>query len=117
MKQPLAVVLVVVGLTGIVKGQSISADEKAIRELIARADARGRGGPLVTPDSIAWPDDFKRPSVAGERPEQVDGIQNRVGIQEGKTQIRRIDIAQSNDLAYGSVNKTLRMTKPMRAAR
>ena len=43
---------------------------------------------------------FKRPAVAGERPEQVDGIQNRVGIQEGKTQIRRIDIAKSNDLAY-----------------
>ena len=45
MKQTLAVVLVVVGLTGLVKGQSISADEKAIRDLIARADARGRGGP------------------------------------------------------------------------
>ena len=100
------------------EAQSPSADERAIRDLIARYD---KGEPVArTDDVIIWSGDFKRPTVgsperealpANQRPsaarvpgspsERVPGSRRRV------TTPVRIEIAKSGDLAYEFSNSEL----------
>jgi hypothetical protein len=85
--------------------QSREADEKAIRELIAKLDAGTiRRADHSTAQSIFWSGAYKGP-VIGRRvaPQPIDnpGVTNRVqGSQRSKTTVRRIDIAQAGDMAY-----------------
>jgi hypothetical protein len=82
--------------------QTTSADERAIRELIARY---GQGEPVArTDDQIFWTGAYKRPTVGSERGEEIpSGRQpsERVpGSQRNKTTPIRIEVAKSGDLAY-----------------
>ena len=100
------------------EAQSQSADERAIRDLIARYD-QGESVPR-TSDEIFWTGDFKRPRIGSEereplpsdlRPssaripgspsERVPGSRRRV------TTPVRIEIAKSGDLAYEFSNSEL----------
>ncbi len=94
------------------EAQSQSADERAIRDLIARYDDKGAAAVAHTDDTIYWTGPFKRPSVGSEErdplppdlqpssapppgaPERVLGSRRRV------TTPVRIEIAKSGDLAY-----------------
>ena len=93
------------------EAQSPSADERAIRDLIARYDA----GESVasTTDTIYWTGPFKRPTVGSEAREPLPPDQQptstrapgapseRVpGSRRRVTTPVRIEIAQSGDLAY-----------------
>ena len=78
--------------------QSNSADEKAIRDLIAKVDA-GQQTP-ETADSVFFSGAMKRPRVGRDaKAETFDSVKNRTG-QKTKTSIQRIDIAKSGDMAY-----------------
>jgi ketosteroid isomerase-like protein len=78
--------------------QNISADEKAIRDLIA-ADDSGKPRSL-TADSIFWSGAYKRPSVRGqEKPEPMPGLEGRASTKQ-KTKVRRIEVSKSGDMAY-----------------
>jgi hypothetical protein len=101
------------------QGQSQSADERAIRDLIARYD---RGESVArTDDTIYWTGPFKWPTVGSEErdplppdlqpssarapgapSERVPGSRRRV------TTPVRIDIAKSEDLAYEFSNSEVR---------
>jgi hypothetical protein len=100
------------------EAQSPSADERAIRDLIARYDK----GESVTPtdDVIFWTGDFKRPTVGSLRGEAIPADQRpssarvpgspsaRVpGSRRRVTTPVRIDIATSGDLAYEFSNSEL----------
>lgn len=100
MDRVLAMAFVVVSVSGAVGGQSISTDEKAIRDLIAAGDA---GEPLPeTSDSIFWSGLYKKPRVrgTGDKPEMVAGNADRISGGTTKTTVRRIEVARSGDLAY-----------------
>jgi ketosteroid isomerase-like protein len=91
--------LVVFALTsGSVLAQPASADEAAIRDLIARLDS---GEAIAhTEDSIFWSGAFKQPVVGREKPVPIQGSAERVGPAKSRTTVRRIDVSQSRDLAY-----------------
>jgi hypothetical protein len=82
--------------------QSMSADEKQIRDLITAAD--GGKAPPRSQDRIFWSGAYKRPVVGNEQGEEIPGEErpsNRVpGSQRTVTNVRRIEIAKSADLAY-----------------
>jgi hypothetical protein len=82
--------------------QSMSADEKQIRELIAAED-KGKAPPR-TADRIFWSGAYKRPTVGNQSGDPIpdeDQPANRVeGSQRTRTTIRRIEVAKSGDLAY-----------------
>ena len=78
--------------------QTISAEEKAIRDQIALLDG---GKPLAyTEDSIFWSGAYKRPVVGQEKPVPTPVTENRVGPTKPQTTVRRIDVSQSGDMAY-----------------
>lgn len=115
----LAAASILVSIALSAEAQSQSADERAIRGLIARYD---KGESVArTDDFIFWSGEFKRPTVGSEareplplerRPssarapgapsERVAGGRRRV------TTPVRIDIAESGDLAYEFSNSELR---------
>src|SRR5688500_14568148 len=78
--------------------QSMSADEKAIRDQIALLDS-GKP-PAYTEDSIFWSGAYKRPVVGREKPVPTPVTENRVGPTKPKTTVRRIEVSQSGDMAY-----------------
>jgi hypothetical protein len=91
--------------------QSPSADERAIRELIARYDTGDRVS--HADDIVFWTGDFKRPTIGSQRGEPIpaearpssarpaDSLSERVpGSRRRITTPVRIDIAKSGDLAY-----------------
>jgi hypothetical protein len=91
--------------------QTESADERAIRDLIARYD-RGESVPH-TDDQIYWTGPFQRPTVGSQKPEPLPRDQQpsnprgpgapseRVpGARRRVTTPVRIEIATSRDLAY-----------------
>jgi hypothetical protein len=98
--------------------QSPSADERAIRDLIARYD---RGESVArTDDTIYWTGPFKRPTVGSEErdplPPELQPSSARVpgapsdrtpGSRRRVTTPVRIEIAKSGDLAYEFSNSTL----------
>jgi hypothetical protein len=111
-----AAVLASIGASA--EAQSQPADERAVRDLIARYD-QGESVPR-TSDVIFWTGDFKRPAIGSEereplpadrRPssarvpgapsERVPGSRRRV------TTPVRIEIAKSGDLAYEFSNSEL----------
>ena len=82
---------------------STQTDEQLIRGLIAAADDGTKPLP-TTEDRIVWSAAYKRPVVGSERGEEVAGerqVSNRVpGSERIKTQIRRLEVSGSGDLAY-----------------
>jgi hypothetical protein len=101
------------------EAQSLSADERAIRDLIARYD----NGESVsrTDDVIYWTGDFKRPTVGSQQPEALPADQRpssaRVPgspserVPGGRRRVTtpvRIEIARSGDLAYEFSDSELR---------
>jgi hypothetical protein len=101
------------------EAQSQSADERAIRDLIARYD-RGEPVPL-TDDTIYWTGPFKKPTVGSQRGEPLPADQQpssgrapgapseRVpGSRRRLTTPVRIEIAASGDLAYEFSNSEVR---------
>ena len=101
------------------EAQSQSADERAIRDLIARYD---KGESVSrTDDMVYWTGDFKRPTVGSQKPEGLPADQRpssaRVPgspserIPGGRRRVTtpvRIEIAKSGDLAYEFSNSELR---------
>ena len=116
-----AVVLTALGISA--AAQTPSADERAIRDLIARYDS----GESVarTADDILWTADFARPVIGRQRggfivyvdpltPEQVAAARAAAaasprvpGSRRRVTTPVRIEIAQSGDLAYEFSNSDL----------
>lgn len=100
------------------EAQSQSADERAIRDLIARYD---KGESVTrTDDEIFWTGEFKRPTVGSQKREALPADQRpssarvpgspsaRVpGSRRRVTTPVRIEIAKSGDLAYEFSNSEL----------
>jgi len=101
------------------EAQSQSADERAIRDLIARYD----NGESVsrTDDMVYWTGEFKRPTIGSQKPEalpldqrpssaRVPGsASERIpGARRRVTTPVRIEIAKSGDLAYEFSDSELR---------
>jgi len=103
------VAVVLAFATPVAQAQTPSADERAIRELIARYDQQGRQSVQQTDDTIYWTGPFKRPTVGAERPDPLPQNEqpsagaspDRVpGSRRRITTPVRIEIAASGDLAY-----------------
>jgi ketosteroid isomerase-like protein len=105
----LLAVVVVLATVGVDAQQSMSADEKQIRDLIAAEDA-GKAPPRAD-DRIFWSGAIKRPIVGSQQAEEIpdeDRPSNRVaGSQRTKTSVRRIEVAKAGDLAYEFSDSTL----------
>ena len=85
-----------------------SSDEQKIRELISLND-QGKRLP-ATSDNIFWSGPFKKPIVAPEKPDPIpdDGKPGPdVVSQTIATQVVRIEVAKSGELAYEFSNFTL----------
>lgn len=99
--QMMALTIVVTALPAAAQ-QSMSADEKQIRDLITAVD-NGKAAPR-TEDRIFWSGAYRRPIVGNEQGEEISQERqplNRVpGSQRTRTTVRRIEIAKSADLAY-----------------
>ena len=114
----LAAAAVLASLAISAEAQSQSADERAIRDLIARYD---KGESVTqTDDVIFWTGDFKRPTVGSQAPEALPADQRpssarvpgspseRVpGSRRRVTTPVRIEIATSGDLAFEFSNSEL----------
>jgi hypothetical protein len=98
--------------------QPPSADERAIRELIARYDNGDRVA--RTDDVIVWSGDFKRPTVGSEERDPLAAdlrpssarVQGAPSERVPKSRRRvttpvRIEVAKSGDLAYEFSNSEL----------
>jgi ketosteroid isomerase-like protein len=90
---------------------SNSAEEAAIRKLIAAQDRNEAMVPR-TPDNIFWSGAYKRPIVAPEKGQPFTGrggtIEDRVPrSQKTSTEVIRIVVADSGDLAYEYSKSTL----------
>jgi hypothetical protein len=106
----LAAAAVLISIAISAEAQSQSADERAIRDLIARYD-QGEAVPR-TDDVIVWSGEFKRPTVGSQRGDALPPDQRpsaaaprppsaRVpGSRRRVTTPVRIEVAQSGDLAY-----------------
>jgi ketosteroid isomerase-like protein len=86
-----------------VRGAGTNAtEEAAIRKIIAAQDAGTRAAAL--PDGIFWSGAYMRPIVGGEKPDLRPGplgVANRVpGSQKVKTEVIRVVVSDSGDLAY-----------------
>jgi hypothetical protein len=113
-----AAAAVLASITTSAEAQSQSADERAIRDLIARYD---RGESVTrTDDVVVWTGDFERPTVGSARGEALPADQRpssarvpgspsaRVpGSRRRITTPVRIEIAKSGDLAYEFSNSEL----------
>ena len=106
-----ATVIGVASIAVSAEAQTQSADERAIRDLIARYD-KGESV-LLTDDTIYWTGPFQRPTVGSQKPEPLPRDQQpssarppgvpseRVpGSRRRVTTPVRIEIATSGDLAY-----------------
>ena len=99
------------------EAQSQSADERAIRDLIARYD-QGESVPS-TDDRILWSGEFKRPIVGSQKREEIPPDQQPSARVPGAPSTRvpfsrrrvttpvRVEIARSGDLAYEFSNSEL----------
>jgi hypothetical protein len=98
-----AVVVLMAASSGTAIAQAQSADEQAIRALIADADA---GKPLPrTDDAVQWSGAYKKPYSRTQPPEEMTTGRyapgSRVpGSQRNRTTPVKIEIARSGDLAY-----------------
>jgi len=96
-----------------VRGAGTNApEEAAIRKLIAAYDEPGGNAKAPRlPDYIFWSGAFKRPFVAPEKGVPFTGarsVPNRVPVsQKAKTEVIRIVVADSRDLAYEYSKSTL----------
>ena len=84
-------------------------DEEQIRALIAQRDAGTRLP--TTPDRVLWMASFQKPIVGNETPTlrtHERGIENRVpNSEKAHTDVQRIVVSQSGDLAYEYSNGTI----------
>src|SRR5713101_542560 len=105
----LAAAAVLASITISAQAQSQSADERAIRDLIARYD-KGESVPR-TDDQILWSGEFKRPIVGSQKREELPADQQpsaRVPFSRRRvTTPVRVEIAKSGDLAYEFSNSEL----------
>jgi hypothetical protein len=108
MQRQFAIAVLTVGLfavtsSGVRGAGTNAADEAAIRKLITAGDQGTAMRPM--PDRIFWSGAYKRPRIAPEkgdpRTDVAGGMPDRVpGTQKSKTDVIRIVIADSRDLAY-----------------
>ena len=118
MPRTLAAVPVLASIAISAGAQTQSADERVIRELIARYDK----GEAVsrTDDVVYWTGDFKRPTVGSQQPEALPADQRASSARVpgspserspgGRSRVTtpvRIEIAKSGDLAYEFSNSEL----------
>lgn len=91
-------VLVISAASGLAAQQD--ADEKAIRDAVAKWDAENRVP--QTADSIFWSGAYKRPAVRGQSTSELTNRAQAAKRESSKqvTTIRRIEISQSRDMAY-----------------
>ncbi len=107
----LAAAAVVAAMAISTAAQTPSADERAIRDLIARYD-RGESVPR-TDDVIVWTGEFKRPTIGSQQSEPLPADQRPSSarapgaaserVPNSRRRVTtpvRIEIAQSGDLAY-----------------
>ena len=83
--------------------QNPSADEKAIRDIVAKMDAGERiPGGLALPDSVGWSGATVKPVVGNEKPQFRPGSSAGGGRtnEMRATQIVQLHIAASGDVAY-----------------
>ena len=116
MQRQLIVAAVAVGFLAItssgVRGAGTNAaDEAAIRKLIAAGDQKGGTLPQMS-DTVFWSGAYMRPAVAPEKGQPRTGgegsLPDRVpGTQKSKTEVIRIVVADSRDLAYEYSKATL----------
>jgi len=107
-------ILLIALLVSPAAAQSQGADEKAIREQIAKIE-KGESG-MATSDVIFWSGAYVRPTVGSEKGVPVEGdlsLDNRApGSQKTKVTPVRIEVAKSGDLAYeysdGELSYTLK---------
>jgi hypothetical protein len=94
----LALALIVTAASGLQAQQD--ADEKAIRDAVARWDAENRVP--QTADAIFWSGAYKRPAVRGQSTSELTARSQAAKRESSKqvTTIRRIEISQSRDMAY-----------------
>ena len=97
--------VLVVALSSGARGAGNNASEQAaIRKLIA-ADDRREAVPRIS-DDIFWSGAYKRPRVSPEKPDP--SVTNRVpGSEKSHTEVIRIIVADSADLAYEYSKSTL----------
>lgn len=81
-----------------------AAEEAAIRKQIAAMDANGIDG-VANPDYVSWSGAYKKPSIGRRDISNArtgeGSVPNRVpGSQKGTTNVQRIVVAESKDLAY-----------------
>ncbi len=102
-------IALVVCLSSSLGAQELSADEAAIRALIAK-ESSGTSVP-VTAESVFWSGAFTRPSIGKERAPAKSGPgspANRVpGSQRSEVTVVRIEVARSGDMAWEFSNATL----------
>jgi hypothetical protein len=116
----LAVEFLALTSSGVRGAGTDAAEEAAIRKQIAAYDAGSSGSgsrrALVLPDEVFWSGAYKRPIVRPAVSEPVDregSVPTRVpGPQKAKTQVIRIVVADSHDLAceYSTVRKRWSLT-------
>jgi hypothetical protein len=109
-----------VGMVSSAAAQDRAADEKSIRTLIARFDtmpaAERRG--LYSADAWLWSGTVKRPFSRGQGTPELDDepmVRNQVpGSERRTTSVRRIEVAQSGDIAYefSDVELTFQLNAP-----
>jgi len=90
---------------------SATADEKAIRDQIARYDRGERDGMSIA-DVVFWSAAYRRPTIGRERSEESTAIRTPIAArvpnsQRNKTTPVRIVVAKSGDLAYEFSNGEL----------
>jgi len=88
-----------------------AAEEAAIRKAIVAVDGQGSQNRPVMQDMVFWSGAFKKPTVGNEKgePRSVPrGIEQRVpGSEKHKTEVIRIVVADSHDLAYEYSKSTI----------
>jgi hypothetical protein len=88
-----------------------AAEEAAIRKQIAALDTGASRREVSLPDDVFWSGAYKRPVVGSQAAEPIGGERspaNRVpGSQRNKTEVIKIIVADSGDLAYEYSSGTL----------
>ena len=101
MKNCFLVLVIVLGSAVYALAQNPSADEEAIRDVIAEIIA-GRPAPLTT-DTVFWSGAYVKPIVRGEQPQARPGSSaegnNRINQKMGVT-VLQLHVAASGDMAY-----------------
>ena len=115
MKKQLGMILLLLAFVAPLRAQEPHPEEKVIRDLIAASDT-GKAIPSTT-DRIFWSGPYRRPVIGSEKPEPIgtpaggaptDPNLGRVpGSQKLKTQVVRLEVAKSGEMAWEFSNAEL----------